>query len=172
MIPQLSELEQKDRWSRLQKNTIVPLSTQWAQTVSGSTYATVDASGLGQYDTNQISQKTAYGLVGIRLTNFLKTITDGIVIVVSYLPTFTLAAGAGTSVPDDAGNIIYRAVLTAASFNETFLIKAGPSHDNFFVEANRIVYVHQWASTAAIAAASMTAQGFLTLYAEFTGIRT
>jgi hypothetical protein len=174
MLPQLSTHEQLQRWKALQKNPIFPLSFQWALTVNTTTLPNSDASTLGQYRTDQIQQNTAYGIVGLRLSNTLKTITDGLIIAVSYLPTFTLADAISITdnVPDDAGNLIYRAAITQAGFNETFWIKNGPSSDSFFVEANRLIYVHLWATTAAIAAANMVAQGFLTLYAEFTGIRT
>ncbi len=142
-------------------------------TVNNANYGTADVSTLGQYKFNVIQQNQAYGIIGLRLSNFLSTITDGVIIAVSYSSTFTVAAtnGIATS-PDDAGNVIYRAVCTTAGYNEYIAVKSGAMYDNFFVEANRPIYIHQWASTNAIAAANMVAQGFLTLYTELTGIRT
>ena len=173
IIPQLSNKERDDRLSALRKNPIFPVSTQWSLTVNNVNYPTADGSTLGQYTSNPIQLPAAYGIVGVRLTNTLKTITDGIIVAVSYLSSFTVAPTAGIATqPDDASNVIYRAACVTAGFNETIWYKNGPDPDNLFVEANRPIYIFQWASTAAIAAGSMTAQGFLTLYLQQTGVRT
>lgn len=173
ILPTLDNKQRDDRVQILKQNPIVPVSTQWALTVNGTTYATADASTLGQYTTNSIQLPSSYGIVAIRLSNFLQTITDGLIIAVSYSPIFTVAAYGGTpTVPDEQGNVIYRAICTQAGYNEHLVMQSGGQNlNNFFVPSNIPIYVHQWASAAAITAASMVAQGFLTLYCQYTGVR-
>lgn len=176
IIPQLSDQQRNARLQALRENPIYPISTQWSVAVTTANFATADVSTLGQYRSNAILLPYNYGIVGLRLSCALLSddaLTPYLCVAVSYSSIFTVAAyGGAPTVPDEMGNVLYRAAINDAAFNETLWVKNGDTPDNFFVAANNNVYVHLWATTALLTAADVTAQGFLTLYVAHTGIRT
>lgn len=170
LIPQFTREEQMQRLKEAQKKTLFPYSTVWNRLVNNTNYPTVDSAGGGQYYTAQLVSPNAAAIEAIGITNIIQQGGDFFIVAVSYAPTFSAVDTNGSLViPDDAGNIIYRAQFINTNYVTTDYRSWEP--DNHYLEANRPIYIHQWVTAAAITAATMVLIGSVTLYLKQTGFR-
>lgn len=170
LIPQFDRDVQLERLKDLQRHTLFPYSTVWNRTANTTNYPTADTTGGGTYYTAQLISPNASGIQAIGISSVMLAATDFFLVAVSYAPTFSAQDTSGSlTIPDDAGNIIYRGQFLGV--NQICNDYRSFEPDNHYLEAGRAIYIHQWITTAAAAAGNMQLIGSVTLYMKQTGFR-
>jgi hypothetical protein len=157
--PQISKEEQQLLLQHLRKHVIYPYREQFRLTTNSTNFPNQDGSGpaIGFYFTYTFQPVTTLGIVSLAAGFILtpNTTVDLFAMQVSYKPTMTMANQTAWSEAD----VIYQLMSNGGAINDFQVFYPL----NWYVEKNQPIYVHVYAGTSTISAATAVMTGHITL---------